>query len=173
MTAASVQIDEYNTSSETKEANITNTNMGYSADTSADIPNLTAATYPIPPNYNSFEKWQKLEVTAMGDATKIYQLKVWRTGDAIGSDTHKTNARESSYGGAEGFVTPTTTTSTVATETMPTSEPSGPNLGISGSLSGELTAIGYSDYFVHQIHVDTGTTVGKTCTMNYKYTEVS
>lgn len=166
--AATVQINEYNLVGEVKEANITNTNMG-----DVDAPNLDPVAYPIIPDANSYEKWQKIEVTAMGGSSKIDNLKIWRTGALGGSALHKTNARESTYGGAETFATPIKTDSTVATQTMPTTEPSGANLGIGGSLTGELTAAGESDYLIHQIQTDAGDVAGSTSTMNYQYDETA
>lgn len=166
--AATVQINEFNTVSETKTANITNSNMG-----SVDSPNLDAVANPIAAGDNSFEKWQKMEVTNMGGSSKIDNLKVWRT-TALGSyASHKTNARTTSYGGAETFATPTASTSTVATQEMPDSEPSGANLGIGGSLSGALTAAGSSDYLVHQIQTTSDAVAGASCTMNYQYDETA
>ena len=166
--AATVQINEFNTVGETKTANITNSNMG-----SSDAVNLVAADYPIVPGENSYEKYQKIEVTAMGGSSKIDKLKVWRVTAMGGSAVHLTNARESSYGGAESFVTPAVTDSTPATETMPTTEPSGANLGIGGSLTGELTAAGSSDFLVHQIQTDAGDVAGASCTMHYQYDETA
>jgi hypothetical protein len=166
--AATVVINEYNGAGETETANITNSNMG-----STDAANLVAASYPIVAGENSYEKWQKIDVTAMGGSSAIDNLKVWRTGALGGSATHDTNARESTYGGAESYVTPVATTSTIATQTMPTSEPTGANLGIGGSLSGSLTATGSSDYLVHQIQTDSGDTAGSTSTMNYQYDETA
>jgi len=166
--AATVQINEYNTVGETKEANITNTNMG-----DTDAPNLDPVAYPVTPGNYTYEKWQKLEVTAMGGSSAIDNLKIWRTGALGGSATHKTNARETSYGGAESYATPIKTVSTIATETMPTSEPSGANLGIGGALAGALTAAGESDYLVHQIGTDAGDVAGSTSTMNYQYDETA
>ncbi|HRN86071.1 MAG TPA: hypothetical protein PK863_01965 [Candidatus Dojkabacteria bacterium] len=166
--AATVQINEFNTVSETKTASITNSNMG-----STDAVNLTAASYPIVPGENSYEKWQKIEVTNMGGSSAIKNLKVWRTGALGGAATHVTNARTSAYGGAETFATPVATSSTVADQAMPTSEPGTANLGIGGSLTGELTATGLSDYLVHQIQTDAGDTAGSSTTMNYQYDEVA
>jgi hypothetical protein len=166
--AATVQINEFNTVSETKTASITNSNMG-----STDAVNLTAASYPIVPGENSYEKWQKIEVTNMGGSSAIKNLKVWRTGALGGSATHVTNARTSAYGGAETFATPVATSSTVADQAMPTSEPGTANLGIGGSLTGELTATGASDYLVHQIQTDAGDTAGSSTTMNYQYDEIA
>lgn len=166
--AATVSIAESNGAGETVTASITNSNMG-----STDAVNLTAATYPITAGENSYEKWQRFNVTNMGGSTAVKNLKVWRTGSLSGSDAHVTNARESSYGGAETYAQPTASASSVATQTMPTSEPTGANLGIGGSLSGELTATGYSDYLVHQLQTDSGTTAGASVTMNYQYDEVA
>lgn len=166
--AATVQIAEFNGAGETKTANITNSNMG-----SVDSVNLDADANPITPGNNSYEKWQKMEVTAMGGSSKVKNLKVWRTSALGGSAVHVTNARESSYGGAATYATPVATSSAVATQTMPTSEPTGANLGIGGSLTGELTATGLSDYLVHQIQTNGADTVGASCTMNYQYDEVA
>ena len=166
--AATVQINEFNTVGETKTANITNSNMG-----STDAVNLVAADYPVVPGENTYEKYQKIEVTAMGGSSVIDNLKIWRTTALGGSAVHLTNARETSYGGAESFATPVATDSTPATETMLTTEPTDANLGIGGALAGELTAAGSSDYLVHQIQTDAGDVVGASCTMHYQYDETA
>ncbi len=166
--AATVRINEYNGAGEVETVNIGDTDMG-----AVDQANLDPVANPIVPGENSFEKWQKLEVTAMGGSSKIHNLKIWRTGALGGSAVHLTNAREASYGGAETYAQPVATDSTVATQTMPSSEPSGANLGIGGALAGELTAVGYSDYLVHQIQSDAGDVAGSTSTLNYQYDEVA
>lgn len=166
--AATVQINEFNTAGETKTASITSSNFG-----SSDAVNLVVASNKITPGQNSFEKWQKIEVTNMDTATSIDNLKIWVTGTLSGSDSLLTNARTSSYGGAETFATPTASTSSVADQTMPSSEPGTANLGIGGSLTGELTATGASDYLVMQLQVDSGTTSGATLTVHYQYDETS
>jgi hypothetical protein len=166
--AATVEIDEANGAGETLTHNISNTNMG-----STDAVNLNPVNYPVIPGNNTYEKWQKIHVTNMGGSSKIDNLKVWRTGALGGSAVHKTNARTSSYGGAATYATPTASTSSVATQTMPTSEPASANLGIDGSLSGALTSTGSSDYLVHQIQTDAGDTAGSTSTMNYQYDETA
>ena len=166
--AATVEIDESNTAGETVTNNITNTNMG-----STDAVNLDPVAYPVVPGENTYEKWQKMDVTAMGGSSKIDNLKVWRTSALGGSAVHVTNARETSYGGADTFATPVATDSSQATETMPTSEPSGANLGIGGSLTGELLTTGSSDYLVHQIQTDAGDVAGSTSTMNFQYDETA
>jgi hypothetical protein len=170
--AATVEICESNGAGETITHNITNSNMG-----STDAVNLVAATHPITPGNRSFIKYQRLHVTDMGGSSKVDTLKVWRGGSLAGSDTHVTNARETSYGGALTYATPTASSVSGVDQTMPTTEPSGANLGIGGSLSGEITAAGYSDYLGHQLVINAGTTAGVSLTgsngVNYKYREVA
>lgn len=165
--AATVQIDEYNGVGETKTANITNTNMG-----DTDAANLDPVAYPVTPGNYTYEKYQKIEVTAMGGSSAIDNLKVWRTGALGGSAAHLTNARETSYA-QKSYAQPIKTVSTQATQTMPSSEPSGANLGIGGALAGALTAAGYSDYLVHQIGTNVADVAGSTSTMNYQYDETA
>ena len=165
--AATVQINEYNgTDAGNKTANITNTNMG-----STDAPNLDPVAYPVTPGDYTYEKYQTIDVTAMGGSSKIDNLKIWRADALGGSATHQTSARETSY------VEPTAATPKVTvsdyTETMPTSEPTDANLGIGGSLTGALTAAGESDMLVHQIKTNAADVAGSTSTQNYQYDETS
>ena len=166
--SATVQINEYNGVGEDETANITNANMG-----SNDSANLNPATYPISPGDNSYEKFHKVEVTAMGGSSQIDTLKVWRDGALGGSAVHLTNARLTTYGGAETYAQPVATDSSLATETMPSSSPAGANLGIGGALAGALTAAGLSDYLVHQIQTDAGDSAGSTSTLKFSYKEVA
>lgn len=167
--AATVEIDEFNgASAGTATHNITNSNMG-----STDAANLDPVANPVTPGQNTYEKWQKIHVTAMGGSSKIDNLKVWRTGALGGAATHVTNARTASYGGAATAATPVATASTVATQAMPTSAPGSANLGIGGVLTGSLTATGSSDFLVHQIQTNAADTAGSTSTMNYQYDETA
>lgn len=168
--SATVEIDEQNGASggPTLSHNITKTDMG-----STDALNLDPVANPVTPGNNTFEKWQKIHVTAMGGSSKIDNLKVWRTGALGGAAVHVTNARTTSYGGAPTYATPTASASSVATQTMPTSAPGSANLGIGGSLTGSLTATGSSDFLVHQIQTNASDTAGSTSTMNYQYDETA
>ena len=174
--AATVSIAETNgTAPGTETASITNSNLG-----DADAVNLVAADYPVAPSTNSFEKWQKFNVTSMGGSSKVKTLKVWRPGALGTGATHKTNARETSYAGAETYNDPSKTDRSATyhySQTMPTSEPAGANLGIGGSLTGEITAVGKSDFLVHQLQLDGTAVAGVALTgangMQYKYTEVA
>lgn len=166
--AATVEICESNGAGETVTHDIENSNMG-----NVDSAELTPASYPVTPGENTYEKWQRLHVTAMGGSTKIDNIRVWRTGVLGGAAVHKSNVRTSDYGGAESYATPVKTASTVADQTMPSSEPGTANLGIGGSLSGALTAVGYSDYLVHQIQTNAADVAGSTSQLNIKYDEVA
>ena len=42
-----------------------------------------------------------------------------------------------------------------------------------GALAGELTAIGYSDYLIHQIQSDAADVAGSTSTLHLQYDEVA
>ena len=165
--AATVQINEYNDVGEVKEANITNSNMG-----DVDDPNLDPVANPVIPGENTYEKYQTLEVTAMGGSSAIDNLKIWRTGALGGSAVHMTNARIADYT-EKSYVQPIKTDSTQADQAMPTSEPVSADLGIGGALAGSLIAAGESDLLIHQIQTDAGDVAGSTSTMNFQYDEVS
>jgi hypothetical protein len=168
--SATVEIDEANGAGESLTHNITNSNMG-----AVDSVNLDPVANPITPGQRTYIKYQKIHVTAMGGSSKINKLKVWRTGSlgTGGTHAHVTNARESGYAGALSYATPTQSAVTDVTQAMPTSEPSGANLGIGGSLSGSLTGTGSSDYLGHQITTDSSAVAGSTSTMNYQYDETA
>lgn len=161
--AATCLIDEYNGVGETETPNITNTNYG-----SVDSPNLTVSGNEIVAGQNSFEKWQVMAFT--GTFNTVDNLKIWKNSGAyVTGESIDTNAREASYGGAETYVQPTQTTSTVATETMPTTEPSGANLGIGGSLGGSLSSAGDSDYLVSQLQTTGSTPAGDVNQKQFTY----
>lgn len=166
--AATVSIAETNGAGVTVTSSITNSNMG-----NTDAVNLDPVTYPVTPGERTYIKYQRFNVTNMGGSSAINNLKVWRTSALGGSATHVTNARTSSYGGALSYATPVKTAVTGVDQAMPTSAPGTANLGIGGSLTGSLTATGYSDYLGHQIITDAGDTEGSTSTMNYQYDEVA
>lgn len=166
--AATVEIDESNGAGETVTHDITDSDMG-----STDAANMDPVANPIVAGNRSYAKYQRFHLTALGGSSKINNLKVWRTGALGGSATHVTNARTSSYGGAATYATPVATAISGVDQTMPTSEPGSANLGIGGSLSGERTTTGHSDYLIHQIVTNGADTAGASTTMNYQYDETA
>ncbi len=155
---ATVEICESNTVGETVTHNIGDTDMG-----DTDAANLDPVAFPVVPGANTYEKYQRIHVTAMGGSSKIDNIKIWRTSALGGAAVHKTNARTAAYV-QKTFVTPIKTTSTQADQTMPTSAPGTANLGIAGSLTGSLVAAGYTDYLIHQIQTNASDTAGSTST---------
>lgn len=166
--AASVELDEANGAGETLSHDVDNTNMG-----AVDSADLDAADNPVTPGTRTYIKYQKLHVTAMGGSSKINNLKVWRDGALGGAASHVTNARTSSYAGALAYATPVRTAVATVDQAMPTSEPGSANLGIGGSLAGELTTTGSSDYLGHQLVTDNADVAGSTSTMHYQYDETA
>lgn len=170
MAAATVVISESNTASETVTDGISNANFG-----TIDSPSLATGTYPITPGSNSYEKWLRLRVSAMGDATKIDNIKVYAPGASfpIGTGTYLKGNQNTGSWSAETFAAPVTATSTKATATYATSQPASANVGISGSLTGSLTAAGYSDYLVLQVLTNAADTTGSSLTLRFEWDEVA
>lgn len=172
--AATVTIAESNGTTPTVTAEITNTNMG-----SADLYDMTPSDHKILAGTNSFEKWQRFNVQDLGGSSEINNLKVWISDPLGDGATLKTNARETSYGGAQTFDTvngPLATDRSATygyTQTMPTETPPGANLGIGGSLGGSLTGTGFSDYLIMQIQTTGAAIAGTLVTMNYQYDEIA
>jgi hypothetical protein len=140
---------------------------------------LTTA-FAIPADSYSYEKWQRLHVHTNASGNTIQSIRVWCTGTLSGSDTHTTNARESAYAGAASYGTPTLSQTAAANrQTMPVVPPTLSNLGIGGTVTptsngvGLISTTGYSDYLVHQLHVDSATTTGATLTLYFQYDEFS
>lgn len=159
--AAIVVIAETNgpsaTSVETVDPN--NLNMG-----SSDASELDPASAPIvaEADSHSFEKWLRLRVSDLGGSTIVDNLKAWLSnlggGFKVG-ESLDSNLRTSDYVQAE-YPTggPVSSKSTVAIVPTPIEEPQGPNVGIAGSLSGEITTVpGYSDWIVFQLNVTENT----------------
>lgn len=173
--AATVVVAETNGPSgstlETLDPN--NLNMG-----SNDSAELDPATYPITAQADghSFEKWVRLYVSDMGTSSIVDNLKIWlsdigaawKTGEGMSANLRESGYVQASYpaGG------PVEVDSTVADQTMPETEPSGPNIGIAGSLGGQITTTpAYSDWAVLQLDVSELTPAGsvnqKTITMQW------
>ena len=115
---ATVTIDESNGAGETQTVGITNTNMG-----STDAANLDPVAYPVIPGANTYEKYQRFNVSNMGGSSKIDNLQVWRTGALGGAAVHLANLKTSAYVGAAAFATPVATASSKAIATVPTADP--------------------------------------------------
>lgn len=143
--AVTCYIDEqYGTSPGTNQQNVSNLNVG-----STSTYELVPASYPITAGTHSYEKWVKMRF--VGISNKVNNLQTWISAGTLDAQADlKTNARTSSYGGAETYTTPVNTASTKATQDYPEADPGAANLGIGGALAGELTSDGSSDYLIFQ-----------------------
>lgn len=171
--AATVEICESNESSgEQITHNITNSNYGNS-----DAVNLTPATYPIPRPDPSFQKWHRVHVTAMGGSSAIDNLRYWRSAGSLDTDVdhlcncHTTQGtydtmKKTAYEAPAKDITETP-------ENVATGKPGSANFGIGGSLTGQITVAGYSDYMLNCVDTDTGTPPGDHAqlTNDYVYDE--
>lgn len=165
--SAVTRINEYNGAGATLNADIANLNFG-----SSDTSELDPVAFPINAGENSFEKYVRLEVTNMNGVSAVRKLKVWRTGALGANASLLSNARETSYANMS-YGTPVATASSKATQTVPATEPTGANLGIGGSLAGELTAVGLSDYLVLQLQTTGSATDGASFDINIQRDEVA
>ena len=157
--AATVEISESNTVSETVTNGITNVNFG-----SADAPNLNNVANPIVAGGNSYEKWLRFHLIALAGSNQVDNFKVWISDLGLGlkqGESFKTSLKSQQYV-APSFQTPVNTVSVVAVEDMPLSEPTiGNNVGIGGSLMGTIDSDDqYSDYFVIQLQTTAQTPSG-------------
>ncbi|MHA2426513.1 MAG: hypothetical protein ACXADB_00535 [Candidatus Hermodarchaeia archaeon] len=171
--AATVVLAETNGAGAVETLDISNVNFG-----SNDSAELDPATYPITAKADghSFEKWLRLYVSAMGGSVQLDNVKIWisnlgggwKTGEGMSTNLRESGYVEASYPGGG----PVDTDSTVATQVMPETEPTGANLGIEGALAGQITsAPSYTDFGVLQLDVTASTPAGavnqKTLTFQY------
>lgn len=105
----------------------------------------------------SYEVWLRAHFT--GTFNQIDNLQFWMSTN-FSPSTGLTVYWKGNNSGA--YATPVNTDSTVATATVPTSDPGTANVSIGGSLGGNLTAVGYSDYIVLQLDVATTAASGDT-----------
>jgi len=161
---ATVDIAETNGPSASSVETLDISNVNFGSDDSAE---LTPATYPITAQADghAFEKWLRLHISLIGTSTQLDNMKIWLSALGGGWKTDEgmsTTCRESGYvnptypGGG-----PVETDSSVAGQVMPETEPSGPNIGIGGSLAGQITGDNeYSDFGVFQLDVSASTPAG-------------
>lgn len=141
-----------------------------------DADDATAANYSSNPITasdtanagRSYEVWMRAHFT--GTFNKIDNLQFWMSTN-FSPSTGLTVYWKGNNAGS--YATPVKTDSTVATATVPTSDPGTANVSIGTSLSGNLTSAGYSDYIVLQLDVATTASPGDTslATFTLQYDE--
>jgi hypothetical protein len=123
-----------------------------------DVDDATVANYssnPVTAGQNSYEVWVRAHFT--GTFNLIDNIQFWMSTD-FSPNTGLTLKYKANNVGAH--VPSVKTASTVATTAMPTSDPGTANVSIGGSLSGNLSAAGYSDYIVIQCQTTTAAAAG-------------
>jgi len=170
--AITIEIDQSNGGTETVTDGITSVNAG-----SSDTAMQNTATNPITAGQNSYELWLRWHVTSLGGATAVDTFKAWaQSPPANHTFAFNGHTVQATYNGANHkqtvYAAPAATT-TRTPETLPTAEPASANIGIGGSLTGQLTAAGRSDYYLLQVRPDSGATVGSTVTASFGYQVVA
>ena len=160
--SATVTISETNGAGAVVTADISNINFG-----STDAANIVPGDHPITAmaDGHSYEKWIRLLVDSMGSASVVDNIKCWIsdlgtgyvTGEGISSNLRTSGYTVASYPGGG----PINTNSSVATVAVPLIEPTQGNVGIAGSLVGQIISDGsYSNYIVLQMDVTVSTPSG-------------
>lgn len=114
---------------------------------------------------NSKEIWMQGHWT--GTFNTVLNLKFWQS--AAFSPATGLSVK---YASTDTYATPTTNDTAISsgvtnTATIPTSTPGSANIGIADDLAGVLSAPGYSDYIVLQLHVATTAAAGDTSLGTY------
>lgn len=111
-------------------------------------------TYPVVAGANSYEVW--LRGKWSGTFNKIENLQFFKSsgGPDSGISIKWDGAGNTTY------VTPVATASSIATTDVPTADPGTANVSIAGSVAGNLTAAGYSDYIVLQAQTTVSASAG-------------
>lgn len=125
-------------------------------------------TYPITAGNNSYEVWLRGHFT--GTFNTIDNIQFWMSTDFSPNTGLAVYWKGNNVG---SYVTPVKTASAIATSTVPASDPGTANVSIGGSLTGSLTAPGYSDYIVLQLQTTTAAAAGDTslATFSLQYDE--
>jgi hypothetical protein len=120
-------------------------------------------SYPITAGNNSYEVWLKGHFT--GTFNQIQNLKFWKSSGNLG-----TGETLDFIGHVTAYDDPVTTASPYATGAIPTSSPGSANVSIGGSLGGNLSAAGFSDFIVLQLQTTTAAEAGDTETFTFTLT---
>lgn len=128
----------------------------------------TAADYtsfPIIRGTNSYELFLRAHFS--GSFTTVRDIRFWQS-TAFSPATGLTVKWS---GTQQIYLQPSAVTSSIATSSIPTSDPGTANVSIGGNLSGSLVAAGFTDHIVLQLQTTTaappGITSAETVTLTY------
>lgn len=123
------------------------------------------AANPITAGQNSYELWFRGKFS--GTFNRIDDVRFWQSVNFSPS----TGLQVFWKGTQVIYLQPASGTSSIATSSIPTSDPGSANVSLGGSLSGSLTSSGYTDNVVLQLRTTTSAAAGdtslETVTMSY------
>ena len=125
------------------------------------------AANPITAGNNSFEVWLRGHFT--GTFNRVDDVRVWQS-----TNFSPSTGLQIFWAGQQViFLQPSQGTSSIATSSIPTSDPGSANVSIGGSLSGSLTTSGFTDHVVLQLRTTSAAPAGDTSltTITMSYTE--
>ena len=121
-------------------------------------------TNPITAGKNSMEVYLKADFT--GTFNKIDNAQFWRSTDFSPSTGLTLMWLDN---GTAAYVQPTTATSTVADDAIPTSDPGSENVYFGGTASGYISASGMTNYVVLQLQTTTAAAAGDTSLAEFTF----
>ena len=136
----------------TTTATPTNLNFG-----STCAVNIHPSTYPVTAGTASYEKWVRGKWG--GSFTRVENLQFY---NCSGTAWATYEILKFKGEGQTTYVKPTNDTSTIATATVPKTDPGVANIGIAGNTAASLTGTGYCDYIVIQNQIGANETAGST-----------
>lgn len=160
--SATFAFSESNGSGETVTDGISNLNMG-----DVDSPNLSVSTYPVVAGNNGYEKNLRAKFSTGSGFTEISNMKFWKSaGDYVTGEALKADEVTS-------YVQPVKTTSTRATDAIPTAV--GSAITVHSAAGGAtITSPGYTRYLCLQLQTTGSTPSGSLNqkTLTFQYDEV-
>jgi hypothetical protein len=169
--AAVVELDESNGGSEVVTHGVGSLAMG-TVDATGMTPGATGARQTA--GSNGMAKMLRFHLTALGGGLGISSLRVFCdpsvSGWSLWANAHTVQA---TYDAAKltTYLAPSNATPPVP-NALPVADPASPNLGIAGSLTGTLAAVGWSDYLRLQLRAAAGVVASFTSPCFFAYDDV-
>ena len=169
--AATIELDESNGGSEVVSHAVASLAMG-TVDATGMVPGATGARQT--PGSNSMAKMLRLHLTALGGGLGISNVRVYCdpsvSGWSLFSNAHPT---QGTYDAKKltAYLAPSVDPTAVP-NALPVADPASANLGIGGSLSGTLSAIGWTDYLRLQLRAAAGVVASFTSPCFFAYDDV-
>jgi hypothetical protein len=169
--AATIELDESNGSSEVLSHAVASLAMG-TIDATGMVPGATGARQT--PGSNGMAKMLRLHLTALGGGLGVANVRVYCdpsvSGWSLFANAHTV---QGTYDAKKltAYLAPSVVTTDVP-NALPVADPGSPNLGIAGSLSGTLAAVGWTDYLRIQLRAAAGVVASFSSPCFFAYDDV-